>query len=230
MTHRFFITLIGFVAILALIAGGAAWYLVSSHQKAVGVPNTQATSTEQTFSGQAIYTNGPQGFVIRYPESAKVEDTFSSSYHLAATWRANALPNTTGTPVVSIITYDIQSDHSYPRYYSTMVRIGVSEDKKEIATCLVTTKDQGETPLPDVTFGGVTWKVFAFQNAGMMQYVKGISYRTMHEGKCVALEKIAVGSSYRDDPKSAEDMSDAELEKHYTALDQIVETFMFVRP
>lgn len=230
MSQRFLTTLIGFVAILVLIAGGAAWYLVSSHQKAVGVPSTQATSTEQNFNGQAIYTNGPQGFVIRYPERADVEDTFSASYHLGTMWRASALPNSTGTPVVSIITYRTQSENSYPRYYSTMVRIGVSEDRKEIAACLVPTKDQGETSLPDATFGGATWKVFAFENAGMMQYVKGVSYRTMHEGKCIALEKIAVGSSYRDDVKSTGDIPDAELEKHYASLDQIVETFMFVRP
>ena len=230
MTQRFIITLIGFVVLLALIAGGAAWYLVSSHKQAVGVPSEQATTTAQNFNGQAIYTNGPQGFVIRYPETAEVEDTFSTFYHLGSSWRANALTNGTGTPVVAIVTYDTKSDHSYPRYYSTMVRIGVSEDKKEVAACLTATKDQGETPLPDVTFGGVTWKAFAFQNAGMMQYVKGVSYRTVHEGKCVALEKIAAGSSYRDDPKSGEDITDTELEAHYAALDQVVETFMFVRP
>lgn len=222
--------LIGFIVLLAAIAGGVAWYLVTSHQEAVGPLQPMATTTAEDLTGEAIYTNGTHGFVIQYPETALVEHAFTSYYHLASTWRANALPNATGTPVVAIITYDTKSDHSYPRYYSSVVRIGVSSDKREIAGCLVPTPDQGETALPDVTFGGVMWKAFAFQNAGMQQYAKGVSYRTLHEGKCVAVEKIAAGSSYRDDPASADDIPDATLSKQYDGLDRIVQSFMFVRP
>ncbi len=228
--NRSLTIILGFVLLLALIAGGVAWYLVSSHQQAVGGAVAPVASTTEAFTGEAIYTNGPSGFVIRYPETATVEDVFSSYYHLGTGWRANALPNATGTPVVAIVTFDTKSDHSYPRYYDSMVRIGVSSDKRELAGCLVVTKDQGETPLPDATFGGATWKVFAFENAGMMQYVRGVSYRTIHEGKCVAVEKIATGSIYRDDKPSADDIADEVLAKHYEGLDRIVQSFLFVRP
>jgi hypothetical protein len=57
-----------------------------------------------------------------------------------------------------------------------------------------------------------------------------VSYRTLHEGKCVALEKIATGSHYREDPKSEKDITDAILEAHYVELDQIVQSFTFARP
>lgn len=218
-----------FLLILALIAGGVAWYLVSSSTQAIP-SGTPIASTTPLTTGDAIYTNGIYGFVLQYPEAARVENTFEPSYHLASSWRANALSGATGTPVASFNTFSMESDHSYPRYYHTLVRVGVSLDKKEIAQCLKATHNQGETALPEETINGTTWNVFAFQNAGMQQYVKGVSYRTMHEGYCVALEKIAVGSSYRDDPDSADDISDADLEKHYLLLDKVVQSFTFVKP
>lgn len=226
--NRTLLTLIGFIILLLAIAGGAAWYLVSSHQQVVGPGEGQASTTPDTLSGEAIYTSGTYGFLIRYPEMAHVENSFSSYYHLSPSWRANAPAAATGTPVVAFIVYDTKSDHSYPRYYTALVRIGVSQDKREVSTCTSPTKDAGETPLPDAVFGGTTWKAFAFESAGMQQYAKGISYRTVHNGACVALEQIAVGSSYRDDPKSAEDISDEELAKQYNRLDSVVRTFMFV--
>lgn len=110
-----------------------------------------------------------------------------------------------------------------------MIRIGASADPKEIASCLKVAADQGEVALPDVAFGGAVWKVFSFENAGMQQYVRGVSYRTMHEGRCVALEKMATGSNYREDPASIKDIPDAELDARYQDLERIVQTFTFVR-
>ncbi len=221
--------LVVFLLVLALIAGGVAWYLVSTSKQAAP-PDSSTASTTPLSTGDAIYTNGVYGFMLQYPEAALVENSFSPSYHLGTYWRANALPNATGTPILSIATYTVQSDHSYPRYYSALIRVGVSTDKKELAQCLKATPNQGETALPDVVLNGTTWKAFAFQNAGMQQYVKSISYRVIHEGYCVALEKIAAGSNYRDDPDSPEDISDAELEKHYQDLERIVQSFTFAKP
>lgn len=219
-----------FVLVLFCIAGGAAWYLVQSRQEAIAPLTASSTSPENVRVGDAIYTNGTFGFVIQYPESAIVENTFSSYYHLAPTWRANPLVNATGTPIVSFSTYRIKSEDSYPRYFDALIRIGASSDKKEIAQCLKATSGQGETALPDVVLGGVTWKAFAFQNAGMQQYVKGVSYRSIHEGYCIALEKIAVGSSYREDAPSSKDVSDDALDAAYQGLDTVIKTFTFVRP
>lgn len=226
--NRFILPL--FLVALIGIAGGVAWYLVHSRQEAIGQTGTVATSTDSTFSGEAIYTNGTYGFAVRYPEMAKVAYTFEPTYHLGQYWRATAAADSIGTPLVSFVTYETTSENSYPRYYYTMVRIGVSTDKKEVDACTKIAKDQGETPLPDETFGGATWKVFSFQSAGMMQYAKGVSYRTVYEGTCYALEKIATGSNYRDDPASSKDIPEAELTKHYDELDAIVHSFMFARP
>ncbi len=221
-------TIIGFVAILLLIAGGSAWYLVSTSKSSLNTPAGPATTTDAVFTGDAIYTNGPYGFVIQYPESATVLNTFEPYPGLTPTWRVHALPNATGTPIVSFVTYSTKSESSYPRYFDTMIRIGASTHPKEVSACLKAQPSKGETPLPDVAFGGAIWKTFAFQSDTATQYVKGVSYRTVHEGRCVALEKIAVGSSAG--TQSSGDITEAEQGAQYASLERIVQSFLFVRP
>jgi hypothetical protein len=193
------------------------------------VPVVEETPTEN-LEGQSIYASGEYGFTVRYPAKAKIEETFSTFYHLGSYWRANALPQATGTPLLAVISYETKSENSFPRYFNALVRIGVSDDVAEIKNCEKVTPDQGETALADVVLNGTTWKAFSFQNAGMQQYVKGISYRVIHDGKCFALEKIAVGSSYQDDPDSPDDIPQATLDAAYEALDPIIQTFAFTAP
>lgn len=220
----FVLFLIGIIA----IGGGAAWYLVDTRNEAFGPP-TVATSTPQIEEGLAIYTNGPYGFAIFYPQDAEVSYTFDATYHLGTNWRANALPDSDGTPIVSILPYHTESEDSYPRYFNALVRVGASIDPAEIERCEVVALEQGETSLPDTVIGGRTWKTFAFESAGMMQYAKGVSYRTVHEGRCIALEKVRTGSSYREDTPSEKDISDDILSKEYEALASIVASFSFAR-
>lgn len=220
----FVLFLIGIIA----IGGGTAWYLVNTRNEAFGPP-TVATSTPQIEEGLAIYSNGPYGFTIFYPQDAEVSYTFDASYHLGTAWRANALSDSAGTPIVSITPYRTESEDTYPRYFNALVRIGASIDPAEITRCEVAALDQGETVLPDAVIGGKTWKAFAFEGAGMMQYVRGVSYRTIHEGRCIALEQVRTGSSYREDAPSEKDVSDEVLSKEYEALTSIVESFSFAR-
>ncbi len=222
-------TFILFLILILAIGGGSVWYLMQTREASLVRPEQTSTTTSMLNEGKAIYTNGPYGFMVLYPETSDVGYEFSSAYHLGSSWRANALPESTGIPIVEIVPYSVASDHSYPRYFTALVRVGASEDPKELANCLKATPNQGETALPDVTINDTTFKAFSFQNAGMMQYVSGVSYRVLHEGKCIAVEKIRTGSSYREDAPSTDDVPDSVLDSRYQALDQIIESFKFVR-
>ncbi len=223
------LTLPLFVLILVLIGGGAAWYLVDSRNQALGTADTEVPELPVPSEGVAIYTNGPYGFSVFYPQEAEVSYEFDATYHLGTMWRANALPESEGAPIVAIIPYAVKSENSYPRYFNAMVRIGASSDPKEIARCEKGASDQGETALPDVTINGTIWKAFSFQDAGMMQYASGISYRTMHEGKCIAVEKVRTGSNYKDDPASPKDIPEETLTAEYDKLSTIIESITFAR-
>jgi hypothetical protein len=223
------LTFLFFVLAIVAIGGGVTWYLVDSRNDAFGTQAEVATTTPEMHEGLAIYTNGPYGFSLFYPEMAAVGYGFNATYHLGSSWRANALPEGTGTPVVEIVPYAVTSEDSYPRYFNAMVRIGASADPKELARCEKVGTDEGETPLPDAMIGGRAWKAFSFQSAGMMQYASGVSYRILSEGKCIVMEKVRTGSSYKEDAPSDRDVPDATLEAEYAALSSIVESFTFAR-
>jgi hypothetical protein len=217
-----------FAVLIIAIGGGAVWYLVDTRNDAFGTrEDTLATTTPEISEGLAIYTNGPHGFSIFYPESSEVAYAFEPSYHVGSAWRMNALPESEGAPVVAIIPYAVRSEDSYPRYFTAMVRIGASSDPKEVARC--ESIGQGEAALPDASINGRTWKAFSFAQAGMMQYARGVSYRTLFEGKCIAMEKIQAGSSYREDAPTERDVPDTVLLSEYEKLSAIVESFTFAR-
>lgn len=211
-----------FAVLLALAAlMGAGFYFWYTNHPPAQEPQASVTSSDN------IFASGEYGFTISFPKSYQTDYDFKSFYHLQAYWRANALPDATGTPIVALIGYRSTSDHSFPRYYDAEVRIGISRDPKELARCEVAATDQAEKQLPDVTLGGTVFKAFSFESAGMMQYVKGVSYRVIHDGACYAVEKVATGSSYRDDSASADDIPQATLDAAYSALDSVVASFQF---
>ncbi len=217
-------TIIVFFGVLGVIALAVVFYLVSSSG---GLAPTAAISD---VTGQEVFTDGEYGFMLRYPHTYEADYTFASFYHLPAAWRVNTLPEATGTPLISVIRYRIASDDSYPRYFDAEVRIGASREPKEIARCETAAAEQNEQQLPDMALGGTMFKAFSFESAGMMQYVKGVSYRTVHEGACIAIEKLAAGSSYREDSPSVNDVPDTKLDAAYASLDAIVATFAFSTP
>lgn len=220
--HRIWI-----VAVLLITGIALLWLIVRTPVAAPVAEVSPVATTTPDLTGRAIYTNGTYGLVVSYPETAQIEEEFFTTYHLNNSWRVNA--ETAGDPIVVIRAYSTESDHSYPRYYHALVRIGASTDAKDVTSCEKVTPDRGETPLPDATINGRTWKVFSFQQAGMQQYVRGESYRTVHDGACIAVEKIAAGSSYRDDPDSPDDVADVLLDERYAGLSSIVESVMFAR-
>lgn len=215
-----------FLISIIAIGGSTAWYLIDTRNEAFG-PMPVATSTPQVEEGLAIYTNGSYGFSIFYPQDAEVSYAFDPDYHLGTAWRADALPEAVGTPIVAVIPYATASEDSYPRYFNALVRIGASITEDELSRCEMV--GNGEEELGDITIGGWPWKAFSFESAGMMQYVKGVSYRTVYEGRCIALEKVRTGSSYREEAPSERDIPDAVLNEEYEALSRIVESFSFAR-
>ena len=218
---------------IILVAGIIWWGIYSHHAKtaalsSVATSSAVVASSTQPLKGLSIYTNGVYGFSIFYPGSDKTETTFDTQYHLPANWRENALQDASGTPIFAIIGYSTQSDTSYPRYFETEVRIGASKDPQELAAC--EKPSENETQLPDAVINKVTWKAFGLQDAGMMQYLQGTSYRTIHDNTCFALEEIETGSSYRDTASSTSNIPDATLTQKYQDLSSIVQSFSFARP
>ena len=218
-----------FLLLMLAIGGGVTWYLIDTRNDAFGPAPSAPVTAPEASEGLAIYTNGPYGFSIFYPEASEVSYAFDAGYHVGTAWRTNALPESVGDPLVSIVPYAVKSESSYPRYFNAMVRIGASSDKQEIERCEKPAEAQGETPLPDATINGQVWKAFSFESAGMMQYARGVSYRTVFEERCIAMEMIQTGSIYKEDAPSEADIPDDVLASEYEKLSDIVNSFTFAR-
>jgi hypothetical protein len=205
-----------------------------------------ATSTQDTASGTQIktpttsskpsyakkdltYTNFNYGFTINYPKTTKPETAFRSFYLLSNLWRANATPLYRGTPVMAFVVHRIDNNTKYPKeyplFFSTEVRLGVSNDT---ANCFA--KDDGyqNQKVSEVTFGGATWKKFSFADAAMMQYKQGESYRTIRNKQCFVLEQVKVGSNYQDE-SMVKGISDQTLQSYYNETESILKTFRFTK-
>lgn len=179
------------------------------------------------------YANNEYDFEVFYPKNVTPTPDFNTFYHLPALWRSGALTdengNSNGKPIISIPVFYTESENSYPRYFSAQLRIGASADIKDVATCMENDAGYAEEQKSDEIINGINFKKFEFADAAMMQYLKVISYRTVHNGMCFAIEQLATGSNYRDDPASAKDIPDTKLNAYFESVGEIVKTFRFTK-
>lgn len=207
-----------------LVMGGIAWWFGFRNTDKEPEPIPEVPAIELS-EGLSIYTNGEEGFLVAYPEGAEVSEVFDTN-RLPNAWSVNARVDSSGTPLVSVTTYRVTNATSYPRDYTAELRIGKSSDAEDVRRCL---EPRGsETAGVEKAIGDTTFVSFAFGDAAMMQYVKGTSYRTVHNDACWAIESIATGSSYRDAASDA-DLSEEQLQTEYARLTGVVESFRFVR-
>ena len=174
-----------------------------------------------------VYTDDNYGFSVSYPKDLKVENVFKQYYVLSNGWRAGADTQPGEKPLVSFPIYRTESNNSYPRYFAAEVRIGVSSNPQDVKDCLVDSIFGAASTTEDIN--GIDFTVYAIADAAMMQYMGGKSYRTVHNGLCYAVEQLKAGSSYRDDPKSAKDISDELLGGYYDQGAAIIKTFKFIK-
>ena len=192
-------------------------------QDATSTP-PQATSTVP--EGWTTYTDAAHGFQIDYPSAITPTSTFGVWYHLSNGWRAELSSDSTGTPVVAFPIFVTESPHSYPRYFDAEVRIGVSGNPADVADC--TAPDPyASASSTALSINGVSFTEFPLGSAGMMQYMGGESFRTVHNGMCYAVEQLETGSSYQD-ATSSEDIPDVTLQNYYNRGLDIVKTFRFI--
>ena len=190
------------------------------------VAGESSTSTPE--SSFATYKNDMFGISFSYPKVIVPETEFKSFYHLSSEWRVGA-SEVSGTPLVAIPLYRIDNGgvyKSYPMYYSAELRVGASTSSVAVAECLTGGKENNleMSGGPTTTMiNGVEWKKVPVGSGGMMQFLYGNSYRLIRGDTCLTVETLKTGSNYRDTP-TPEDISDVDLEAHYTDLDKILET------
>ncbi len=178
--------------------------------------------------GWKTYIDKDYKFKLQYPEALSIEKTFTNYHNLADTWRYGAAEDSGGIPILSIVVYGVENENTYPRYFSAELRIGASNITSDIENCLNYGQDIiSNSPIETEVINGITFNKLVIQDAATMQYVEGISYRTIYNGTCFAIEQLKTGSNYRDEP-SPKDIPDSELNFYFDSILEIIKTFEFV--
>ncbi len=237
--------------LIVIIIGSIIWYRFgnvsqvvtptsTSTPTTITPPQNNPTPSESTgtkpsvpsktsYAGYNTNSNAVYGFSVKYPKTATSDSNFRLFYNVGNAWRVNAVAPYQGTPVIAFTIHeennDVPNNKKYPLFFTTQVRISVTKDTKN---CYV--KDAGyvDQKVTNVTINGTTWKRFDFEDAGMMKYLRGQSYRTIRGNTCYVMERILAGSIYRDETMTTK-TSDPELEAHYAQTLSVVNSFTFTR-
>lgn len=191
------------------------------------------TGSARVPAGWTTYVNKDYGFQVSYPANIIATTTFQGFYHLSPFWRSGMSSDSKGEPIISISVYRIEKRGtrgeyvSYPMYFDTELRIGASRNPDDVAQCLKPNAGYGDTNVASTTINGTVFSIFTLQDAAMMQYLGGESYRTVHDGACVAVERVEAGSDYRD-VTSSDDIPDSVLRSYYDETGKILQTFRFL--
>jgi hypothetical protein len=169
------------------------------------------------------HINKQYGFKISYPANLTAVSQSPHNYYFLpkSNWRVNGGAN--GKIIAVIPVYYVKNAPAYPQYYGVEVRIGASSDPQAVKHCF---DSDGSLGVTQENINGTLFYVFKLNDAGMMQYMKGNSYRIIHNGACIAIEQLAAGSNYREEA-SPHDISDATLEKYFDLAGDIVKSFKF---
>jgi hypothetical protein len=205
---------------LVLILGAAVIYLslqiLEGRKTAESPPSQLITHVNETY-----------GFSVAYPKKINPEITFRKYSSLGDTWMAGASEESKGKALLCIPIFRVTNENSYPRNWNTEIRIGVTTDPIELQTFL-SKSTYTDVPPKEEIINGITFYVFPIQDAGMMKFLSGSSYRTIHNGVGYAIERIKTGSIYRDSNNSSKDIPDSVLESYFNQTLSIVNSFQFV--
>lgn len=134
------------------------------------------------------YQNNEYGFKLSYPKKLEQTGNFKKFYNLSNSWMFEAMDTPSkGIPLVSIIIYRIENKPYYPRYYDVELRIGASKNPKDIKNCYKSIQDIKPS---SKEINGNLFTVYDIQDAAMMQYIQGRSFRIIRNNTCFALERL----------------------------------------
>ncbi len=201
-----------------------------------GTTNTKPTTpttplTNDSTKGFHSYANAPYNFTMKFPADVQSKTSFSTFHQIGNNWRLNAAQANHGKGLASFTIFSVDQGsytngkQTYPLYYLAEVRVGVSPN---VGECYATDAGYTNQKVTNVDIGGVTFKKFSSQDAGMMKYTQAESYRTVHNNMCYVIEQIKAGSSYRDDTMKT-GLTEAALTNYYNEGETIVKTFRFTK-
>lgn len=150
--------------------------------------------TNINLSNWKTYKNQKYQFIIKYPAKFKASHQFSRTYLLGSSWSTGSSISENNDHQHSIVEIPLanisyQKDNAY--YYQAFVRVGASDDPKDIKHCQSANNVYLQHPFKKYEMiNGKKFFVFNFSEAAMSQLNSGVSYRIIYHDFCYAIEFV----------------------------------------
>jgi hypothetical protein len=173
---------------------------------------------------QTDANNTKGGFSIAYPIDFSTQDNITGAQ--TADWRLNA----NGAPGIKYFTLTVpRAFEPQTNFIDATLTVGVSGNAAAVAQCM-TPDPSGMphgAPTSTATIDDVPFTVFQTTGAGAGNYYDTTSYRTIHNGKCYAIEYTVHSAQIMNYPSSY-GLTPFNAAKIDALMTNIVETFKFL--
>jgi hypothetical protein len=216
------------------------FYYGTQYGKIVGeisqAPTIIATSTTiaPDATAAAAYYNDPAewqtdannaagGFSIAYPLDFDTQDNYSATP--SADWRLDA----NGASGVKYFTLTVpRAFEPQTNFADATLTVGASGNNTSVTQCLTPDVSGGPvTATSSVTINDINFTVFTSTGAGAGNYYETTSYRTLHAGKCYAVEYTVHSGQIANYPSSY-DLQPFNEQKINSLMQNIIGTFKFL--
>jgi len=201
------------VVLAALVVGGLLWFIISSSGDTYTSTPVDTKTTQTAHADEQLYYNDEYNFSLRYDDEFVQKPVLETD-----AWQSNSI--TAGKRLVTLyLPRELQPNTNFSEAW---VSVGASADADAIKTCLVA--QDGEVIQEGTDPRG--FSVFTQTGAGAGNFYATISYRTVRNGACIALERVvhSVNIGNFDESQNITEFNRAIIE---SLLNRVVASFRF---
>lgn len=225
-----FIALVLFVALpfIGFYYGIKYGKLMGTNSQPLFVSAPAPTSTSSSYYNdpaewQTDANNTAGGFSIAYPLDFDTVDNYSVAP--ATDWRLNA----NGAPGIKYFTLTVpRAFEPQTNFVEATLTVGASGNDGAVAQCM--TPDTGDGPATATsseTINGINFTIFNSAGAAAGNYYETTSYRTLHAGKCYAVEYTVHSGQIANYPASY-NLQPFNKQQINAVMQTIIRTFKFL--
>jgi len=172
---------------------------------------------------QADTNNTAGGFTIAYPIDFDTQDNTAATP--STDWRLGA----SSAPGIKYFTLIVpRAFEPQTNFADATLTVGASQNNTAVAQCLTQDVSGGPaTATSSMTINGINFIVFKSSDVGAGNYYETTSYRTLHAGKCYAVEYTVHSGQIANYPTSY-DLQPFSEQKIDSLMQNIVGTFKFL--
>ncbi len=170
-------------------SGDAGHDAAATASVAGSTPSTAVSAGGTQAAAKQVFSSDEWGFQIDYPSAWTLQRDFDHGYLDNGAWKTYAAPGSKGTPVLAL---SLPGSNAIT---AGELRIGVSDAADEVRRCTVPPDAVRPGSVGEARIGDAAFATFEAADAAMSHYLSVRSYRTVHDGRCYAIDLLVTGTN-----------------------------------